>query len=67
MDLIAMFPNDTSNPSVVVWRLINDKQTNSPLLFSEKLPFMGTALSWVPDRRSLTVGDDAGNVFVYDA
>jgi hypothetical protein len=67
MDLIAFFPVDAVNPSVTVWRLINDKQTNSPLLFTEKIPFQGTALAWVPDRRSLSVGDSEGNVFVYDA
>jgi hypothetical protein len=67
MDLMAWFTQESSNPSVAVWRLINDKQTNSPLLFTEKIPFPGTSLAWVPDKRSLTVGDSAGNVFVYDA
>ena len=67
MDLLATLSSDPSNPHVSVWRLIEDKQSNSALLFSEKLPFPGSAVAWVPDKRSLTVADVNGNVFVYDA
>ena len=67
MDLIAVLPSDPANLAISVWRLINDKQTGSPLLFTEKIPFTGTVLGWVPDKRSLAVGDVMGNVFVYDA
>ena len=67
MDLLSALPVDEENPSISVLRLINDKHTNSPLLFSEKLPFPGTTTAWVPDKRSLAVGDTMGNVFVYDA
>ena len=67
MDLLATLSSDGANPHVSVWRLIEDKQSNSALLFSEKIPFKGTSVAWVPDKRSLAVGDTNGNVFVYDA
>jgi len=67
MDLLAVLPCDPSNMSVSVYRLINDKQSGSALLFSEKIPFTASCVSWVPDKRSLAIGDVAGNVFVYDA
>ena len=67
MDLLAVLPGESSNLSVSVYRLIDDKQTGSPLLFVEKVPFTPSCVSWVPDKRSLAVGDVDGNVFVYDA
>jgi WD40 repeat protein len=67
MDLLAVLPSDSTNPSISIWRLINDKQTGSPLLFTEKIPYTGSTVGWVPDKRSLAVGDTGGNVFVYDA
>ena len=67
MDLMSVLPLDTSSPSFAVYRLINDKHSNSPLLFSEKLPFPGTTTCWVPDKRGVSVGDSVGNVFVFDA
>ena len=67
MDLLGFIPSDTSNLSVSVYRLIDDKQSGSPLLFNEKVPFTPTAIGWVPDKRGLTVGDVNGNVFVFDA
>ena len=67
MDLLAVLPCDPRALSLSVWRLINERQSGSPLLFTEKLPYAATALAWVPDRRSLSVGDVMGNVFVYDA
>jgi hypothetical protein len=67
MDLLGVLPSDTGNHSVSVFRLIDDKQSGSPLLFNEKVPFRPTAIGWVPDKRGLTVGDASGNVFVFDA
>ena len=67
MDLMASLSSDPTNHSISVWRLIDDKQSGSPLLFSEKVPFAPTAVGWVPDKRGLTVGDATGNVFVFDA
>lgn len=67
MDLLAVLSADPSNLSVSVHRLISDKQTGSSLLFTEKVPYSPSCVSWVPDKRSLAVGDSQGNVFVYDA
>jgi hypothetical protein len=67
MDLLGVIPADAQSLSVSVYRLIDDKQTGSPLLFIEKVPFPPTAIAWVPDKRGLTVGDANGNVFVFDA
>ena len=67
MDLLGVLPSDRSNHSVSVYRLIDDKQTGSALLFNEKVPFRPTAIGWVPDKRGLTIGDVSGNVFVFDA
>ena len=67
MDLIGVLPSDGTNHSVSVYRLIDDKQTGSALLFNEKVPFRPTAIGWVPDKRGLAVGDASGNVFVFDA
>jgi hypothetical protein len=67
MDLLGVLPSEKGNHSVSVYRLIDDKQTGSPLLFNEKVPFRPTSIGWVPDKRGLTVGDTHGNVFVFDA
>ena len=63
MDLLLTVPEVSGG--VEVWRLIEDEE--SPLLFSEQLPFQSQAVVWHPEGRKLAVGDIGGNVFILSA
>lgn len=39
MDLLAVFPSGSRAISLPIWRLSNERQSGSPPLFTEKLPY----------------------------